>query len=397
VRQVWLRDGPIETAFTANTAATVTLLLEPAGTDRWLSLTLAAVREGSSARYLTTVEGCPDGCRLIGLALNLSDLEVDEVEITWHGLRRDGAALAPDVFADSQRWRAAYNGPIHRVDLIGGDDGLTLDIPTTAGLYTYRILINDAPLPVPVVTGAAGVGGAGGRGAEMPGMDGIPVRIAPAAAVAGVPWLSGEQILVDLRYAALSAEPTGRSAAPQVWLAADTPDRIVRELEAAGLVVLSDRSLPDVQALLDRSGPAVALRFQLLAAGLAALLGIGALGLVAAVDRRGWGMSLQALRTQGVARRTVRAATLWAYGWVVVVAAVIGAGAAAAAWWAAGDRLPMVVGEPVPVPTWPRWEPVATGWLAAAVALVVAALGAAWWLSRQIAGGVVPRQRREGR
>jgi hypothetical protein len=346
------------------------------------------VREGSTARYLTTVEGCPDGCRLIGLSVNLTDLEVDEVELTWHGLRRDGAALAPDVFADSERWRAAYNGPIHRVDLIGGADGLTFAIPITAGLYTYRILISDAPLPLPVVTGPGGAGGAD----EMAGMDGIPVEITPAATVTGVPWLSGEQVLVDLRYAALLAEPTGRSAAPQVWLAADTPERIVRELEAAGLVVLSDRSLPDVRTLLERSGPAVALRFQLLAAGLAALLGIGALGLVAAVDRRGWGMSLRTLRTQGISRRTVRAATLWAYGWVVVMAAVIGAGAAVAAWWAAGDRLPMVVGEPVPVPAWPRWEPVLTGWLAAAAALVVAGLGAAWWLSREIAGGVVPHR-----
>jgi hypothetical protein len=123
----------------------------------------------------------------------------------------------------------------------------------------------------------------------------------------------------------------------------------------------------------------VSLRFHLVTAALAVLIGAAAVWLVATVDRRRRGAELGALRVQGISARTVARASRWGYIGVVVAASLLGPAAAAAAWWAVGDRLPVFVDDTVTVapPAWPRPGPVFLAWLVAvAVLLAVSGLSA---------------------
>ena len=157
-------------------------------------------------------------------------------------------------------------------------------------------------------------------------------------------------------------------------------------------MILSDRSATGARTALAQQGPALALRFHLLAALFAVLLAAGGIGLVATVDRGRRVEDLAALRYQGVRAGPVGRAARWGYLAIVLAALAVGLAAAAVAWWVSGWALPVFVDAAAdwPVPRWPRPVPVLWPVLAAGVAL----LGTGWLVAARLNRAI--RRRVEG-
>jgi hypothetical protein len=174
---------------------------------------------------------------------------------------------------------------------------------------------------------------------------GIPIPVALAAPARRLPRLGDRGTLVDLEYADRLAGDSGLTAGGEVWLTPDAPGSVLDALTAAGLTVTDERTVAGERALLGRAGGALGMRFSLLAAVAAVLLGAAAL-LVTSID--GHRSDLSALRHQGVPARTVRRAEPAATLSLVAAALLAGAVAAAVAWFTIGAYLPSV--EPGVVP-----------------------------------------------
>jgi hypothetical protein len=228
----------------------------------------------------------------------------------------------------------------------------------------------DAPDPVPVVLAGAltDAGLAGAPGVDLFGSDLVPVRV--AGRLAALPRLGRSGALVDLEYAQLVATGATSGAVPQVWLAPDAPSSIVDGLARAGLRLASTDSIAAGEARYGDSGPAVALRFQLLGAVLAVVLAAASLVLVAAVEREPRGEELAAMRVQGMRRATARATAVGGYAWLAGAAVLTGLLVAPLDRLVTGANLPPFADDwrvlPPPGPGWPS-----AALLAAAVGVVL--------------------------
>jgi hypothetical protein len=326
--------------------------------------------ESGARTYRKTVDGCADGCRLVGIRVWTGTISGYRADLTFTGLHQTGSdGIVRTVPLTPQLWRAPAR---YRLDEVPEGLRARLDhVENTPDEGLIRPV--DVPDPVPVVgTGALPTG------TRLAGLDGRPTQVTQVGTVAGLPRLGNHGVLVDLEYADRAATDSGTATDPQVWLGPGAPADIVDRLTAQGLVVTADRSLAAVQTGLDREGPALALRFHLLAAGFAVLLAAGGIGLVAAVDRRRRADDLRALRVQGVGPRVVGRAASAGYLAVVLAALAVGLVAATVAWAAAGWGIPVFVDGSGgwPRPRWPRPLPVLGPWLVAGLALL--ALG---WLA----------------
>lgn len=365
------RGGPDRT--------TVSVALAGPGGERPVVVRFGPVAPGR-AIYREPVSGCARSCRLVDLAVSTGGGGPPTTAVTWHGIRQAGAHLLPGGWlTDSRRWRpldptgdptidptGATGGGATR--LSAGPAGLTITVDRPRSGARYRVGPPDTPYPLPVAATADLAAGRVGN------LDGRPVAVAPAVRLAGLPGLGASGVLMDLEYAVRSAHRTALAGSPQVWLAAGAPPGVVDRLGEHGLVVSGDRSAAGLRARMEGSAVAMAVRYHLVAGALAVVVGAGALGLVAAVDRRTWAPWLLALRAQGLSRRTAGVAALFPYGSTVVLGAAAGGVAALAAWLAAGDRLP--VGEPG---AWPAVGAWLAPWSAGVAALVAVAVAAAWW------------------
>ena len=370
-------------------AVRVTLTAAPPGTPVYLLADLTgpdglpvSVRYGPLAtgaqRLATPAPQCarPPGCRLDGFSLTTGfasngvplnppgpglDLTLNEVD----GL--DAATLR-----DPSRWRPtadpAAAGPV----LSAGPDGLRVAVPAPDQLADgirreARVYLVDAPDPVPVVLAGAltDAGLAGAPGVDLFGSDLVPVRV--AGRLAALPRLGRSGALVDLEYAQLVATGATSGAVPQVWLAPDAPSSIVDGLTRAGLRLASTDSIAAGEARYGDSGPAVALRFQLLGAVLAVVLAAAGLVLVAAVEREPRGEELAAMRVQGLRRATARATAVGGYAWLAGAAVLTGLLVAPL------DRLVTGANLPAFADDWRVLPPPGPGWPSAA--LLAAALG----------------------
>lgn len=372
--------------------------LSPAVADRTLtmSLVLAPPAGGlpvvaefgpvaaDQPSYRAEVSRCRGGCRLV--AVTVVETARDPAHqlhltgrdgILLRGVHQRGREVLPAGWlTDPDRWRhperSQSGGPL---TVVPGADGLLLAPPSSARLdLEYSVLPVAAPYPLPVVSTVRLP-----RGPLLSGIDGALTRVAPQARLAGLPGLTGPGVMMDLEYADRLSVQAGPDSTAQVWLARDAPDRIVDRLRDHGLVITGAENLTDVHASLDRGGAALALRFHLLAGGLAVVPALAALALVVAVDRGTWGRALRALRVQGLRARTSTRAALWSYGGLVLAGAVAGALVAAAAWLATGDRMPFGLDQVV-LTAWPRWVPVLPPWTVAVALLLAGAVAGAGWL-----------------
>lgn len=323
----------------------------------------------SEGIYTANVPFCSAGCRLVSLELGGAGARAG-TRVRLTDLRQPdlSSTIPPAGFGEGGRWVSQAG-----VQLTAGADGLAVE-PTGVQQGIFHIAPADGPHPLPVASTAPLPEGV---------LSGLDRQLVPAVRVAElsvVPGLGRDGILVDLEYADRAAVDAGAVVDGQVWLTAGAPADAAGRLTAAGLVVLGQRSPDEVAGRLAVQSPAHALWFATLAAGLAVLLGVGGVVLVAAVDRRASGADLRALRAQGLRHRPARRATRWSYLLIVLVAAVVGPLAAAVAWLVVGSDIPVFVdGDgPVPPPAWPDPVAIAQPWLAAVLVLTLAALVATW-------------------
>jgi FtsX-like permease family len=280
--------------------------------------------------------------------------------LTLHGLAGDGAAVP----LAARQWRATAGGR-----LASTPDGVRVDITSLNGRADGMIVQPaDTPFPLPAATAGPAPGSA------VSGLDGRPVPIRPVVRIPAVPGVGAPGVLVDLEYADRLAIETVPTGAGQVWLSSTAPADIVSRLRAQSLVIVDDVPAVQVRRQLDAQGPALALWFYALAAGLATALAAGVLLLAATVDRARHVDDLSALRHQGLPPDALRQATLWTYPVLAAVAAVVGVGIGLAGWGLTGWALPLAGPGPVPLPLpgWPRAAVVAV--LGVAVMLVLAAV-----------------------
>lgn len=355
--------------------AVLRLRLSPVGAGDPVVADFGPVTVGRR-EYRAEVSGCPDGCRLTAVALRpLAGEAISHLTVVLHALRQDGAEVGPAGWlSDPGRWRFAEEGePFMEPVVNPRGDGLSISRAEAVPLFDYDVLFLDAPYPLPVVT----TGDTSAR-EIMLGLDRALIRSQRQGTVPRLPGVDRPGALVDLEYAERLAEAPGSADLPQVWLTADAPPEVVDRLREQDIDVVRELRTDGLQAELARSGPALAVRFFLIAAATAVLVGLVALILASTVDRRSWTPALGQLRIQGVTARTTTAATVWAYGGVVVAAALASVPALLVAWLATGRRLPIGI-EPSLVPVWPEWTAPTVAGAAAVGALVVAAVCLAWW------------------
>jgi hypothetical protein len=292
--------------------------------------------------------------------------------MTLHSLSQHGNKIVDEAgFADADGWRTPESpGPKLLVPtLTGASDGLKAEISGYKGAdVAVRIMPADAPSPLPVIMSRTA-----GIGDHMTGFDQTRQSITIAGEVETVPKLAYRGGLVDMEYAERLATDGGDAEYPQIFLGPNAPADILDKVRATGLTVTDDRAVGPLREQLDDQGPAVALRFHELAGGLAVLLAIGALWLVAGLDRLRRSGELRALRAQGVARRDAGA-----NGYLALVATgvVLAPFAALASWLLVREYLPVFSDDPhgFQASYWPSPGPVAIAWAGAAIVLGGAAV-----------------------
>jgi hypothetical protein len=215
--------------------------------------------------------------------------------------------------------------PLHQADLwrVGAFSGVPVGTlsASSAGLHYVGIAPSsaspfieyaDTPAPLPMITTPPSLRALPGGGPpsvnDVYGHT-IPVESVGSATV--LPVVGDSGVMVDLTALRRSAEGLADDAHWSVWLGADAPPDAVQRLTRAGILVDSVTTAAERQAVLDREGPALALRLLLVCALIGALLSASAVAISVAVTGRRRSYELAALRAVAVRRTSlVRACVL---------------------------------------------------------------------------------------
>ncbi|WP_433057278.1 ABC transporter permease [Dactylosporangium sp. CS-033363] len=322
--------------------------------------------------YVRNLPMCVNKCRLAALELEQPEGRGFDANVVLHSVSQHGKAIVDEAaFALADTWRVPDTpGPKLLVPTLSAEkDGLRAEISGYKGADTaMRVMPTDVPSPLPVIASrSAGVGD------HMTGLDESRQAITVVGEVNTVPRLGYSGGIVDLDYAERMATDGGDAEYPRIFLGPKAPADVVEQLRKQGLIISADTRLGPVRDALDEQGPAVALRFHELAGVLAVILAVGALWLVAGLDRSRRVGELRALRAQGVTRRDAAANGYLA---LVGTAVVLAPFATLASWLLVREYLPVFSDDAqgFEASYWPSPLPVAVAWGAAAVLLAVAAL-----------------------
>ncbi|MEV4538075.1 hypothetical protein AB0J82_30265 [Asanoa sp. NPDC049518] len=351
------------------------IIVQPPGEGE-RSVALGDIQLGRHG-YTGNLPECGSGCRLVAL-------EVEPVPTAVHLTVHEITQLQPDqvvagagVLDDPARWRATTEDRSTSTapKLAAGGGKVTVEMaPSDA---PQRLIVADVTEVLPILRTVS----ATARETDTGWAVASPGRTepAPATAIGALPTLPGvgaSGLLVDLDYLDRAA-PMGEGAAPQVWIGPDAPADAVSRLADAGLIVLGETAAADQAEYEDRAGAALAARYELVTAGFAVLLVLLGLGLVAAVERADRSARGRVLRAQGVAARTLRAATRLLGLWPVLLGVLLGPLLALAAWALAGQATPVFLdaGWPMALPVLPDLVTLGLVWAGCAVLLVLALVG----------------------
>jgi putative ABC transport system permease protein len=300
-------------------AVALTLYLQHEATGQPAKVPFGALRAGeqSVTAPVTCCTAAP-GCRLVRWELTgpprpdgrVPPAPAGSAAVVL-GLDQDGAVLDGATLGDITRWRVGTIGA--GIDLVAADGTLRLtadDNATEVDRVGTETWASDRLLPLPALLAGPVPDRWRDDEALLVGY-GEPAPVQVVRNVAALPAVGGSGLIVDLditRRLAATADPGGQF---QVWLAPDARPGIVDALTAAGLTVTDDIDVAGHAARLGTQGPAVLVRFELLAGVAALLLAAAAVAVAATVDRRSLAEHLAALRLQGLPRR-VAVSTGWA-------------------------------------------------------------------------------------
>jgi hypothetical protein len=274
---------------------------------------------GPRRAYRQDVAACAEACRLVSLTIGPR-----ATAFTLRIFALDGTAggIDPAVLADRTRWHTATATGQQPLDVSTDPGNLTLAGVVNTG--DRAVYVADTPDRLPMVA-------AGGRGPELsaadPQLDTFPGPKLPVTLTGGasaLPRLGRDGALVDLETADRMAGDVGIGDSMQVWLTADAPADMTRRLAERGIATVRDNTTAALADRYARQAVPVTVRFQLLAGMVIVVLAAGALGVVAAVERRPRGAELLALRRQGLTAGAAGRASLGAYAVVVGLAIVAG-------------------------------------------------------------------------
>ncbi|GIF35715.1 FtsX-like permease family protein [Actinoplanes xinjiangensis] len=310
-------------------ALTLHLLNETTGQP--VKVSFGGLRAGDQ-KVTAPVTGCTaaPGCRLVRWELTGPPRPDGRVRpsppgsvVVLRGLDQGGAVLGGAALGDITRWRVGTTGAA--IDLVAADGTLRLaadDNTTEVDRIGIEAWASDHLLPLPALLAGPVPDRWRDGEALLPGYGELtPVQV--VRNVTALPAVGSSGLIVDLdstRRLAADSDPGGQF---QVWLAPDARPGIVDALTAAGLTVSDDTDVAGLAARLGTQGPAVLVRFELLAGVAALLLAAVAVAVAATVDRRSLAEQLAALRLQGLPRR-VTVSTGWAGTAALIVAGLAG-------------------------------------------------------------------------
>ncbi|WP_162908007.1 FtsX-like permease family protein [Allorhizocola rhizosphaerae] len=358
------------------TTARIELNLVKANGDRTAVIT-DELRVGSGWYQMKTL-GCEERpCRLAGMTVNVSGPQ--RIRLTLGEIRNEAGEVVLDraAMGDVKRWLqsvASAANPIGELESTPEGLGVRADSGVPVDLHLRP---RSAPGPMPAVA-------AGDLPRQLTVVGGsVPLVLAEGADL--LPRLGNKGLLLDLEYADLAMNLRAELLMPEVWLSADAPADVTERLLAAGVVVQGRVTTDDRHEMFSRQAPALALRFQRLAAVAAMML--AALGLIVAamLDRTRSGLDLSVMVPHGLSKTSVRIGALLGRWALIVIAAFAGAVAALAAWLVARPVIPVyTVDVPtIPLPQWPG-PPVA--WFAVAALAFLLSTG---WVAAQFSRGTV--------
>jgi putative ABC transport system permease protein len=259
---------------------------------------------------------CPSGCSLEGINVipghgsTAPSSGVVHLSVTRLASRsRSGAwATVPaDLFPGGWVTTAPGVGPA-RVQ--GG--ALSLTIPASAvGSYVGPLAApNDRPATLRGVVTATVESLNGGATPHTPvptqGLDGGTLTVQPVVTASALPRVGTNAVMVDLDLLSrFQTDPTSPYASDEVWLGSAAPPDALARLQAAGLRIDSVQTSSSAVRQFNRSGPALADDF-LLVATIVALIAAAAsiLGALGATTRQR-ATELTALEVGGIHRRVL--------------------------------------------------------------------------------------------
>ncbi|MGH2914689.1 MAG: ABC transporter permease [Solirubrobacteraceae bacterium] len=318
---------------------------------------LGRLREGRRVYGGDLAGVCPGDCRLAGLGIlptpghPLPTAGTVRVRVSrlWSELPNGTARpLQADLIAGG--WRVAGGGVGVRV-VSGQSVGLALtataaaignEAGATGALTAPMASPADHPLVLPAVVTSQVQSSNGGTARPEPtqGLDGATISVRPVATSSALPRVGDNAVMVDL--ALLARTQTGPAipdATDQVWLGPHAPADALAKLRAAGLTPTGVQLSSAVFSRLQRSGPALADDFLLIAAIAALLIAAAStLGALGATTRQR-ATELASLEVAGVPRPAL-IRSLGVEALILMIAALAGAGAGALAAAMAVPSLP---------------------------------------------------------
>ncbi|MFC7527622.1 FtsX-like permease family protein [Actinoplanes sp. GCM10030250] len=294
-------------------AVALGLRLQHEGTGLPVTVGFGALPAGEHT-VTVPVSGCTTapGCRIVRWELTTApdeDGRVDppppDASVSVLGLAQGGAEngiLDAAVLGDISRWRADTRGAA--LDVVAADGALRLaGDPNATGEEPQGVAAwtSDA-LPLPALL--AGPAPEEWLDAEpILAAYGEPAPLRVLGTTAALPVLGRNGLMIDLDSARRFAAESDPGGEYQVWLAPDARPGIVADLAAAGLIVTRDATAAGYADRLGTQGPAVVVRFALVAGLAALLLAAATLAVAITVDRRSLAEQLAALRLQGLTHR----------------------------------------------------------------------------------------------
>jgi putative ABC transport system permease protein len=284
---------------------------------------LGMARPGTSGYAASIATACPGGCHFSGLGLvpalghRSPNRGSFRVSVTSMSVRSASGTETPvGAYLSANDWRTSATG-VQITSSAGGI--LTFVVPASeTGAYASAVgsfiapmaALADYPLVLPGVatTELETINGAGTTGSVIPsqGLDGNTVQVRPVVTASAIPRLGGDALMVNLTLLTRAqVNPTSPDSTDQVWLGPSAPANALARLQSAGLTIDSvDRASTVFQAL-QRSGPAHADDFMLVAT-IVALLAAAAstLGAVGATARQR-ATELAVLEVSGIRKRVL--------------------------------------------------------------------------------------------
>jgi putative ABC transport system permease protein len=321
---VTLPDAPVQV--TATTTATSRASAGLAGVDLSLSVfnaqggtatvDLGPLHAGAWAYAGALQNICPGGCRLEGINVVPGRGGTAPTSGTVHLRVTRVASRTPSgawstVPADLFRggWVSSSSG-IGAVAVRGGALSLTIRASDIGSYIGPLASPNDRPaaLAGAVTSTVESLNGGDTPNATVPieGLDGGTVSVKPVVTASALPRVGTDAVMVDLDLLSrFQTGPTSPYSSEEVWLGTAAPRDALARLQAAGLRLDSVQTSSAAIRQFDRSGPALADDF-LLVATIVALIAAAAsiLGALGATTRQR-ATELTALEIGGIHRRVL--------------------------------------------------------------------------------------------